>query len=295
MSGKIIQLDPAECIEDPLLERISNVPRMAALLRGQADWKEEASQNAADLEAFIADVKARGVIQPAMFYRNAKGQPVLVCGRTRRHAAQATGHKLPAIEIEQKHARDYILSDAAHRRSLPKSAIAYIALLMHPEVAAGSHGGDRKSSSPPNLIGHPTEDLSGEPLKLTFRDLASLAGCSVSVIAEAVETYRYLSTRKKARSKMEPLITAGLITLGAARAGAAGSEATSDQPRRPAGESALVRGLKTLGSRARDFDKWPEDEIEAATASLSAAVATWPESFRAVMRTALTTSGFPKE
>jgi hypothetical protein len=278
---RIVQLDPVKCAAHELLERITMRPALAAALAGDADYRDAAAGESAEWEAFCADVAMRGVQEPVRYIVRG-GKVFIVDGRHRWQAALAAGLKsIPGIQVTEDKAIEIILGSVAHRRHMSKETVAYMTVIMYPHLAGGTRGRPVNSAKIAEL--DQTAEMAVCPPQAITRQSAALqVGCSLRLIEEACATFKVLSDKPSARKKLEPLIIGGIIGLGAARAGAAGGEASTDDnnQRRPSSYASVSRTLRSFTSQVREYDSWPADDREAMVVFLAARTAEWPEAFR---------------
>lgn len=264
-----------------LLAAIPMRPEIADLLDA-AGRPADAAAEREKWESFQADVGLHGVIDPVSYVMTAEG-PRIIKGRHRWRASVATGKAhIPAIEEPESRAREIILGEAGHRLNhVSKETAAYMSVMFYPHLAEVRRGGDRTQAAEQTA-----ENAVCPPL--TRSGAAMMVGCSLRLIEEACATYKALADKPAMRKKLEPLIVAGQIGLGAARAGAAGGEGTGGQPRRPSSFASASRTLRSLTSQFREFDAWEEADRTAAGEQLATMAAAWPASVRDLFITVLT-------
>ncbi len=276
---RIVQLDPVQCAAHELLERIIMRPALAAMLAGDATYKEAAAGETAEWESFCADVRMRGVQEPVRYIIRA-GKILIVDGRHRWQAAllgELT--RIPGIQVTEEEAVQIILGSVAHRRHMSKETVAYMAVLMYPQLAAVTRGGARQTA----------ENAVCPPGTVTRQSVATQVGCSLRLIEEACATYKVLAEKPAARKKLEPLVIGGIIGLGAARAGAAGGDAgTNDNgDRRPSSFASMSRTFRSLTSQVRGYETWEPADREEAVKFITQRATEWPAQFIADLVTAL--------
>lgn len=266
----------------PLLDRAPMRPELADLLEAMGRTGEAAAERES-WEAFCADIAAHGVMDPVSYVKTADGLRIIK-GRHRWRASTLKGRShIPAMEEPAERAAEIILGEAGHRLNhVSKESAAYMTVLFYPHLAEVRRGGDRS---------RPAAEQTAETAvcpPLTRAGAAAMVGCSLRLIEEACATYKALAEKPSMQVKLEPLIAAGKLSLGAARAGAAGGSSTKDQPRRPSSYASASKTLRSLSSQLREFDSWDEADRSAAGEHLAVMVEGWPSSVRALFTEALT-------
>jgi hypothetical protein len=246
----------------PMLERVGTMLSLATHFQVRAkkagknrdDHKEMADELEGDMAALVESVKAHGILEPIKICRipddSAKllGQTWwIVDGRNRWNAAKfADLRRVPVIRVSTADAPAIIAATVAGRRHYSKGATAYLAMLLHPEVALENAAG-RKSRTECGII--------------SMESLGAKFSVSLRLMEQAAELFRLLEGEGKPfREDAEANIWAG-CGLGGVKAGVdslikSGKEYTevpADEKRRAAAWVELQRGLKTLGST---FEKW---------------------------------------
>lgn len=212
---EIQQLDIKLCENSPLLAHVPLEVEVIANLAGDRKHREKLGHLEGQWAAWAADVATRGVDDPGKFYREA-GKYFFVDGRNRLHAARLAGHStFPGLEVEKTQAFTIALASLAHRKGSSKGAQAYLALTLHPYLIG--QGSGRKKEKP------------GEWAFRSLSELAAAVGVGASLMDQAAETHRYFADFPDQRAKMEPRVLAGVIGVGACRAGAGGGAATAGQ------------------------------------------------------------------
>lgn len=238
MNSKITQLDPNDCRPHPLLARMAMETEVIAYLRTAEGTAEE-------LES--------------------------------REAARLAGVALPGVEVTEEEARRIIFSSVAHRRHLSKGAIAWLAVLMHPEAAESRRGRPGHS---------PCSGNSGS-VGISRAALAAEAGVSLPLIDQACELYNLTKKSGRLRDRIDAAIAAGR-GLGGLIAGLAGEEAlpvdAEGRKRRPEpGFKGYLRTLGTFKTQLKSAAKWGgenRDAVVTATADFFRENAAAAELFR---------------
>lgn len=278
-SRELLDLNPCGLKPHPLLERVPMREALSKLMAKDRDHKEAAAEEAEDWRAFCADVKAHGVQEPIRAALIG-GEWLIVDGRHRWQAALAGElATVPVAQVPGEHAADIILGAIAHRRHLPKSATAYLAVMLHPHIATEAERGK------------PSAEKLAEG-KVTRAALAERTGISMALLEDAVRTWRHFEDKPAQRKKLEPLVLSGHVSLGAARAGASGGAATKDKARPEVDYFAPWRKtLNKLTIGLSDWDKWKPEEKEEAVRVAALAPGAWPEEIRAAVLKSLTGEG----
>lgn len=231
-----------------MLERVAKMSDVAAYLaanhHGDAKRREKAAEIADEWHAFVSEIEENGVRDPLKVL---KGTKLVVDGRHRRAGAIEGGVMLvPYIEVSEEEANKIIDGTVAGRRHWSKSAIAYFAVLRHPEVAKGKEGRPKKNSA------LNAEFLSAEKLGERF-------GVSTRLLQQAVELYQALEKKKTLRQRIEPSIWAG-VGLGSLLSGLGGASSTAGKDRNPSNLNTVSQSLASFRSRIRNFDDWNEEQ-----------------------------------
>lgn len=250
MSESIVRFRVFELRPHPLLERVAMLPAVVERQRKLAkttgkDRKahaDKAEELTSEWFAFVDDVAAHGVLEPLKV--TADGL-LVVDGRHRLAAARQAGlAEVPAILVQDKDAQAIILSAVCARRHFSKGALAYIALLTHPEVATE---GEARAKA-------------GQPSALSAEGLAKRTGVSLRLIGQAAALYRELDGFPKLAEDAEHSIFSG-AGLGAVhgwvKQAKSGSKATNPRPKPRAdydvlGPTSLVT-LQNTASRWADL------------------------------------------
>lgn len=259
-------------------KRLAYVPTEAEIIARLLKSKDPADREKADdrktaWDAWIADTKERGVIEPVKVIKISLSLWEVVDGRNRLAAAKAAGlTEIPAVEVEEAAVNGLILSTLAHRKGVTKGGTAYLALTLHPYLAGQGRGRKEKRN-----------DCAFNSLD----ELAAATGVSPRTMDEAAKTMAYLSGRPAERSRIEPNIIAGLVDLSAARAGAGGGATTRGEPRRPSSYFSATKTVRSLASQLREADKWAEEDQAAAVVAFQQVFAGLTEAARAILAASL--------
>jgi hypothetical protein len=206
---------PKDMRPHPLLGRAGLVPdlleREAKLATGtgkdRGAHKETAESLEAELDAMVNSILWNGLREPLKVVREAGGWAI-VDGRHRWQSIRELIHRhqgahnpraldfrtngIPCVEVSADEV-PAIIMDAATRRHLSKGALAYLAVLVHPAVAATTQGKRTDLT---------TSALSAEVL-------ARNTGVSLRLMETAVSLYKLFLDRKDAKEKYEAGIWLG--------------------------------------------------------------------------------------
>ncbi len=208
----------SDLVFHPALSRVGLVPRLIAreTALGKAQGKSRADHQAAaasltaEFTATLEDISRRGIIDPLKVTPNPKGGWCIVDGRHRYEAALQLATQqfadpaqeaiarafetagVPCVEIPESQVSATILS-SVNRRHYSKGALAYLAVLICPEVA--TEATKRKKA--------------GLPSAAAAEGLAARAGVSPRLIDYAIRLYRTFAAREDARLRYEPGIWVG--------------------------------------------------------------------------------------
>lgn len=245
---KIEQLKTADCHYAPFLSAYPVERAVISLLKKNRDHRDTATTRELAWTAWVQDIKTNGVMVPVQFYRE-DGKIYISDGRNRHDGAVEAGiSELPGEEITKAQAEARVLGLLAHKKHATQGAKAYAALLQYPYLASGKPGRKGKNISR-NDCGISTLDA-----------LGPVVGVSLRTMEDAAETMRYLATRKATRETLEPLILAGVVSLGAARAGGGGGAATSGKTRPDPTFDTAETGGRAFWHTLRCIDAWPEED-----------------------------------
>jgi hypothetical protein len=204
----------------PLLERVGTMSSLASHFalrakkagKNREDHKELALALDGDLAALRASIQTQGILEPIKICKQFEAQlpnmPAerwwIVDGRNRWLAACALGLKsIPVMRVAASAAPEIIAATVAGRRHYTKGATAYLACLIHPEMALAASG--RRTDLA-------TSALSAEVLAQKY-------AVSRRLLGQATELYRLLEGEGKPfRADAEASIWAG-CGLGGVKSG----------------------------------------------------------------------------
>lgn len=185
---KITQLETKRLKPHPLLKETGMLSRIAKregeLAKKGGDKKALHLEKKEEIENHLAalreDIREHGIrksiqVCPA---GDKKLNFHILDGRHRLEVAKELGLEKVPVQILDKNDAKAVIASATLNKPMSKGAVAYLAVLIHPEVATAQHGGDRKASS-----------LS--ELDLTAEALAEKVGVSKALMSDAVKLYHY--------------------------------------------------------------------------------------------------------
>lgn len=235
---------PAALHPHPLLERITTKWAVLTQLRkgNKPDHAEALEEVGQDWAAFVADIKAHGVIVPLKIAL-IKGTEYICDGRHRWQAAtEAEVDVVPVELVTEGEALTIMESTMIGRQHMTKGQRAYAAVVLHPEVATEA---DQRKRANLKAGDSPIRTECGSGVGM--EELATKFGVSVRLIEQACQLYRDLDASKTLRAKHEWRVFAG-FGLGAIIAGIAGDQATTALPRAstPQGIVKPIASLRTF-------------------------------------------------
>jgi len=205
----------------PKLDRITMLPKLLKIetKKGKEPGKNKAAhmKNAEELDleyqANVASVAAHGILNPLKVVKDAKGKWLIVDGRHRYEYAKEVAANRYADPVKEAHARsleivgipceevmpeevDTIILTALKHRNYSKGALAYLAVLMRPEVVTGAN--DRQKAG-----------KAVEPSAVSAEGLAAETGVSCRLMEYAITLYRTFKAHATMRPLYEPSIWAG--------------------------------------------------------------------------------------
>jgi hypothetical protein len=210
---------------DTVVQRLAKDAKHAK--GGQLDDKRELHEdNAQTWEAFVADIKERGVVEPLVvvpmkkddLQRDSGGKWDIIDGRHRFAAGKEAGlQKFPYVVFDGD-PQAYILGALCARNHWDKGQRAYFALHLHAHLVDSQQGkrtdldgADAKGNELPHSLG-----------KFPNREaLAKAIGVGVETVNLAARVHAMFRDDKKARDKYEPLVFAGVSLAGILRGDAA--------------------------------------------------------------------------
>ncbi|MEI6605133.1 MAG: hypothetical protein WCP35_07475 [Verrucomicrobiota bacterium] len=201
----------------PKLQRVTMLPdlieRETALGlkagKGRNDHKDHAGELDLEYQANIDSVADHGILNPIKVVQDAKGNWLIADGRHRVEYARKVAATSYADPVRNAHALslaivgipceevqpedvDTIILTALKHRNYSKGALAYLAVLMQPEVAKAISGKHRNSSS-----------------AISAEEMAKKSGVSERMMEYAIRLYKTFAERDDARVIFEPSIWVG--------------------------------------------------------------------------------------
>lgn len=208
----------------PLLERVNMLPDLIAREvalglaqgKGRQAHKEAAEQLQRELDGVAQSICANGIREKLKVVKNPKGGWWIADGRHRWTIAKQYGlATVPCEEVAESDVTAIIMDGVQHRQ-MSKGGRAYLAVLMHPEVATEAKKGGNQAKRTECAL------LTGETLALTV-------GVSPRLIDDAIGLFREFGQRGDIREKFEPAIWIG-AGLAKLRAGIEGYKKTGQEP-----------------------------------------------------------------
>lgn len=200
---RTLLLDPKKLKPHPMLSRVS---MLSDLVRREtekgnkdgskrADHKDKSADLSQSLAVIRESIRATGIREKLKVCKNSKGQWLIVDGRHRHAIAKELKlETVPCEEVKEEEAAEIIMAMATSR-PMSKGALAYLALITHPEVATQEkRGGDQKRT-------HCAFE--------TSEQLAARFGVSARTMDDAMWLFKIFETRDDAREKYEPSIWIG--------------------------------------------------------------------------------------
>lgn len=300
----------------PSLARVGMVPdliaREAKLGKAQGksrgDHQDAAVSLTAEMASRLDDISRRGIMDPLKVVANPKGGWLIADGRHRWEYARtlagqsfadpareaiARGFEtagVPCVEIPESEVPSTILS-SVNRRHYSKGALAYLAVLIRPEVATEAKRGRPGIKSPA------AGDL------ITAESLAAQAGVAVSTLEYAIRLYKIFSEREDLRLKYEPGIWVG-NALDRVWSGVEGDikgplppdgAEPGDMDHSPAEEGyrRFLQRIMALEISWKSWDKMHPQRQEDAATVIASRFKNAPEAVRAAIVKTLTEGGTP--
>lgn len=203
MKTETLLVNVAEMAPHPLLGRAGLLPDLIAREKkmGAKDGdkrgahKEKAAALDADFAPVRESVRETGITYPLEICAAEKGSKWwIVDGRHRWMVAQELGmESVPCVVIAAEDAAKHIMAAAARRR-MSLGALAYLAVILNPQVGGAKRGRPDKSAA---------------NAELSAADLAAKTGVSTRLVEDAVWLFKAFSKRADLRDKFEPGIWIG--------------------------------------------------------------------------------------
>jgi hypothetical protein len=254
----ILLVEPSMLSHHPLLERVTMVTDLAERLKQKAkrqgkdrqDCLDAAEAYGLEFAALVADVAAHGVREPLKVVDRGDGTWLVADGRHRLAAALASGlATVPCIVVPEADVPSIIESAVATRRHMTKGAIAYLGVLLHPEVATEGAERQKAQGAPPCKLSLQGVSTGQE----TQGNLSQRLGVSRQLIADACRLYRVFRNRPDLREKYEDSVWtgAGLNKLS----GFVEELCKGGTPERLAHQTAEHKLWKGFGAKVFDLSK----------------------------------------
>lgn len=181
----------------------------------RADKKELHEDNAETWEAFVADIKKRGIQKPLVCVRDEAGKLLIIDGRHRYNGAKQADLKDAPWELYLGDPNGYIMASVCHRYHWTKQQRAFFALHLQPHLVESKQG-KRTDMELSESLGK----LSGPQLttfdhQFTSRtELAASIGVSADTVDIAARVHALFAKDKAARIKYLPMVFAGVSLSG---------------------------------------------------------------------------------
>lgn len=225
--------DPHQLVISPVLSRVATRWDVLDKLTTERDHQETLAELKDEWTAFVEDIRLHGIREPLKI-AIIGGKATLLSGRHRRAAAMELGIQVPCEEVPESEAMPTIESSMMLCNAFSKGQRAYVAVLLHPEVALEPSKGGRRAETPALNAG-----VSDMPT------LAAKFGVSLRLIEQACQLFRELDKSATKRAKHEWRVFAG-HGLGGIIAGLGGAESTAGKPRPPKADRTVIECLSPL-------------------------------------------------
>jgi len=221
IKNSIMDMPPGVLKPHPLLSRVGMLPDLIeredkkgkAAGKNRAAHKEAAEQMLRELEGVAESIRQRGIKVPLKIIANPAGGYWIADGRHRWTIALAEGMDTVPCELIEEDDVVGTIMDGVQHRHLSKGGRAYLAVLMHPEVAKDSR--ERQKA--------------GTPSAFSAEGIAKESGVSPRLIEDAIAIYRQFEKRGDIREIYEDGIWVGQ-GLAKIRAGIEGYLKTGIEP-----------------------------------------------------------------
>ncbi len=256
--------DPKSLTPHPLLARITTLPEMAELYykrakdggKARQEHLEKAEEVREEFAALVESIKLHGVREPLRVSGN-----FIVDGRHRWLAALEAGVMVPVREVDAAEIPD-VIQDAVTRRHFSKGALAYMTVILHPEIADSKKGN-------PQLQDSKNIDKSQMTTELSIGEWAAKIAVTRQLLTQAVELYRLVSRYKSQQLVTDAAVWAGK-GLGGILAGLKGNKEALDagkdlppdaliEKRVIEYDKLAVRTATTVLTIAQNWGKIPEE------------------------------------
>lgn len=251
---------------------------IAPLIKDQARWPETDSR----FRSFCADIKERGVQEPIRIDEN----NVLWDGYDRLRAAKrAKFTHIPVLRCKSEDGPDIAFGSFVQRKHATKSQRVYSA---YPYFLARHEAAKNRALAVKQAGGKPADTAASESVEAMALEI----GVSRDLFFQAAKLHETFASSPDLRAEFEPRIMddEDPISLGGALAGIAGKGATAAKPK-PAnkgGKLGLFRdAFKGLKNRVKYWDRFEDEEKDAAVNAVKLAVFSMPAELRGEIRRAI--------
>lgn len=295
---KVLHLRVSGLEAHPLLERMTMLGDLAGQLAGKAkragkargEYAEAAGEAAASLAALKASIAERGVLEPLLGVPGENGKVLIVDGRHRLLGAIEAGlATVPVLLRPASEARDIIADAVLARRHFSKSALAYLAVLTHPEVA--TEAAERqvaklnRGTNPRPAQNAGREEKGRENMET----LANRHGVALRLIEQACELYRLAQANPEISGDAEMAIWAGsglggvLAGMKALLAGGTVKNQSAEAKRAIAAWNLIDKAQGQFRAAWEKWDALDADHRKLALGRIRDAVATAPREVKTLL------------
>lgn len=260
--------------------------------KNREETKEKAAELEADWLAFLDSIREDGIIEPLKVCRIPEGEVwhgvkkwYVIDGRNRwTGATELDLRQIPVIRVRPEDAPAIIAATVAGRRHYTKAATAYLAIILHPELATEAKKGNPQFR---------TECGIGET-PLTIEAVSHKFSVSQRLLEQAAELFRLVNANPRFGPDAEADVWAG-CGLGGILAGmksliATGGRGDFQSAEYKAAAAAWGAVTKFESACKATWERWStldSERREAAVETVKAALAAAPEELRALLKTAL--------
>lgn len=277
-----MNLNTNELVEHPLLSRVGRAWELKATFATRAKrggknapaHRELSDTLNQEVLALVESVKEVGILEPLKVC-SIDEQWHVVDGRHRLAAAKKAGlEQVPVVKVKASDAPRIIADTVAGRRHYSKGSIAFLAVLLNPDLL--EQGPGRKDSAADSRAGTNVgtraassgEEAVSNNCALSAQLICDQFAVSRRTLVQAIELHRLLGQKevtKRMRDEAEADVWAGL-GLGGILAGLKSQIATGNStPKRDAASAAWAKWTKSVDSLADSFAGWNDLDEERRT------------------------------
>lgn len=282
---QVLLLDPKTLTLHPALAAVPMLQEIAEHFgdpknhHHDAKRRERGEDAAQAWAAFCQDVATRGVKEPLKVVR-IKGGWQVVDGRHRLCAAQkAELQEVPCQHVSSRDIPNIIAANVIGRRHFSKTARAWMAVTMFPQVA------DAKAGNPQLLLSNNSDSISQTALAVRF-------GVSQALLSQVCDLYRKYKPSAKLFAQAEWLVWSG-ASVGGIEAGLGFQSASEADPSKITKTSTWNTAVKAgtgLVRRLEAFEQWQPADRQLFTDHLANEFAKLPTSSRDALYQAVMTA-----